>query len=488
MSVLHFPWLELSIVVPLLGAVLVACARHPERAQRISVWLTSITLVLATGASLDFTTLHAFEAHDRWDLISRLVGKDLFVIDELSSPLIPLAAVLYLATAIATLGSKIRRFSFAGSLASEAVLLATLSCREPWAIIVLLLAGAVFPFLELRKRHKPTRVYSLHMGLFAALLIGGQFVADLAVKRPELAFVAVALLSAAILIRSGVCPLHCWMTDLFEHATFGTALLFVTPMVGAYAAVHLVLPIASDGALRTIALASLFTAVYSAGMALVQTEARRFFCYLLLSHSSLVLVGLEIATPIGLTGALSVWLSVGLALSGFGLTLRSMESRLGRISLANFHGMAGHTPILATFFLLTGLASVGFPGTFGFIGTELLIDGVVDAYPLSGLAVVVAAALNGIAVMQAYFRVFTGTRHASTISLHSRLPERLAVLILTALILAGGLLPQPGIASRYHAAMELLDSRRNARPSDRASNLERNFAADARDVSRTDLK
>lgn len=459
MNVLHFPWLELSIAVPLIGAAFVAYRGDPVRAQRISVLITIVTLVLATGASLDFATLHVFEAHDRWDMSSRLIGQDLFVIDELSSPLIPLAALLYLATSMATMGTKIRRFSFAGSLASEAVLLATLSCRNSWGIVGLLLVGTIFPLLELRQRIKPMRVFALHMGFFAALLVSGQVFADLAVQHPQLSMLAVGLLSAAVLVRCGACPVHCWMADLFEHATFGTALLFVTPMVGAYAAVHLVLPIASDGALRTIALASLLTAVYAASMALVQIEARRFFSYLLLSHSSLVLVGLEIATPIGLTGALSVWMSVGLALSGFGLTLRSMEARLGRISLAKFHGMASHTPILATFFLLTGLASVGFPGTFGFLGTELLVDGVVEADPLSGLAMVVAAALNGMAVMQAYFKVFTGTRHESTISLHSKPQERLAVLILTALILGGGLWPQPGIASRYHAAVELLNLR-----------------------------
>src|SRR5690242_18991298 len=98
------------------------------------------------------------------------------------------------------------------------------------------------------------------------------------------------------------------MTDLFEHATFGTALLAVTPMIGAYGVMRMVLPIAPDWALRTIALVSLLTAVYAAGMALVQHEARRFFCYMFLSHSSLLLVGMESATPIGLTGALSVWL------------------------------------------------------------------------------------------------------------------------------------------------------------------------------------
>jgi NADH-quinone oxidoreductase subunit M len=246
------------------------------------------------------------------------------------------------------------------------------------------------------------------------------------------------------------------MTDLFEHASFGTALLFVTPMVGAYAAVRLVLPFAPDWVLRSLALLSLFTAVYAAGMALVQQEARRFFCYVFLSHSSLVLVGMELADKVGLTGALCVWLSVGLSLAGFGLTLRSVEARRGRLSLGQFHGLYEHMPMLAILFLVTGLSSIGFPGTLGFVGTELLIDGAVKIYPLVGTAIVVAGALNGLAVLQAYFRVFTGARHMTSIDLRMRPPERIAMLVFTLLILGGGIFPQPGVESRYEAAVKLM--------------------------------
>ena len=110
-------------------------------------------------------------------------------------------------------------------------------------------------------------------------------------------------------------------------------------------------------------------------------------------------------------------------------------------------------------FVLTGLASIGFPGTFGFVGTELLVDGVVEAYPTVGVAVVLAAAINGIAVVRAYFLLFTGTRYVSSISLEIRPRERYAVLLLAALILVGGLFPQPGVASRFGAAEQILRSR-----------------------------
>jgi len=302
-------------------------------------------------------------------------------------------------------------------------------------------------------------VFVVHMATCVVMLVAGLTLLETSRPGGIGSLVAIGLLAFAILIRSGCVPVHCWMTDLFENATLGTALLFVTPMAGAYAALRLVFPIAPEEALRTIALLSLVTAVYSAGMALVQREARRFFCYLFLSNSSLVLVGVELATPIGLTGALCVWLSVALSLAGAGLTLRAIESRAGRLSLAEYHGLYETMPSLALFFLLTSLASIGFPGTIGFVGAELLVEAAVDTYPGVGMLVVVAAALNGIAVMQAYFRLFTGASHPTAISLEARWSEWLAVAALTVCILGGGLFPQAGISNGYHAAVELIHRR-----------------------------
>ncbi|MEX0727188.1 MAG: proton-conducting transporter membrane subunit [Planctomycetaceae bacterium] len=459
MSELHLPWLEMSVLISAVGALWISLRPDPDRARRKSLVISSMALLCAFGAWQDFGTLHTFEAHDRWHLFSGVFGDDVFVIDELSAPLLPLVALLHLLTILATLRTKVQRFSFGMALASEAILLSTLSCKHPWMIIALLTLGTIPPFFELRQRRKPTRVYTIHMAAFVALMVLGQTLWSFSDGHNLQSIVGVSCLMGAVLLRSGIVPVHCWMTDLFEHATFGTALLYVASMAGAYAAVRLVLPIAPGWVLHGIAIVSLFTAFYAAGMALVQREARRFFCYLFLSNSSLVLVGLETVTAIGLTGALCVWISVGLSLVGFGLTLRSVESRIGRVTLNEYRGLYAHMPMLAAFFLLTGLASIGFPGTIGFVGIELLVEGAVEFYPLVGSSVVIVTALNGLAVLHAYFRIFTGTQHAGTIDLRIRRPERIAVLVLTALILGGGLYPQPGVASRYHAAIELVAER-----------------------------
>ena len=459
MNEVPLSWMGLAIAIPLIGAFAVGRTKDPDRARKWSAAITAATLLCACKVWSNFQLLSDSDSHAGARLISRFLGYDVFAIDQFSAPLLPLTAVLYFLTAVTTLRTKIRVFSFRMALVSEAIALATFASPGGWLLIGLLAVGTLPPYLELRARHRSTRVFVVHMALFVGLLAFGQTLVGLEGSAGAHSTWAILPLLIAVLVRCGIIPFHCWMTDLFEHATFGSALLFVIPFAGAYTAVRLVLPVAPDWILRSMGLVSLATAVYAAGMALIQRDARRLFCYLFLSHSALVLAGLEMLTPIGLTGALCVWLSVGLAMGGFGLTLRALEARVGRLSLVDFQGLYDHTPNLAMCFLLTGLASVGFPGTFGFVGTELLVDSAVETYLSVGVAVVVAAALNGIAVVKAYFLLFTGTRYFSSVSLMIARRERYAVLALAALIFSGGFVPQPGVESRHHAADELLHAR-----------------------------
>lgn len=463
MRALHFPWLELSILIAALGAVVVYFTSDRAQARRRSILYSGLTLVTSVGGWIDFGLLRTFEAHDSWDPIARLLGVEVLAVDELSAPLLPLVATLFFLTHLATLRTKLRDYSFAQSLASESIVLATLSCRTPWILIFLLAAGTIPPWMEFYRTRKPARVYVLHMAAFVLLLVLGQILLDRGQDSP-FALTGILLLTLAVLLRNGIVPAHGWLPDLFEHLSFGTAMLFITPMLGAYGMTRLVLPMAPLWVLKAVSFASLFTALYAASMALVQREARRFFSYILLSNASLVLVGLETATPIGLVGALSLWLAVSLSLTGFGLTMRCVESRVGRTSLLDFHGLYQQVPMLAALFLITGLASVGFPGTAGFVGLELLVEGAVRSDPLVGVAVVVVAALNGLAILHAYFRIFTGKTHAGTIDIRVRRAERISVLILTSLIFSGGLYPQPGVQTRYHAAVELYKLRASHRP------------------------
>jgi NADH-quinone oxidoreductase subunit M len=461
MNLLALPWLELALVVPLVGAACVWRVRDPERASRWCLGFAGATLACTLGVWAAYSYGAAVGAGP-WTLAPRLFDRLVLGVDELSAPLIPLVALLHFLTVLATARTKMGRFPFAAMLVGESLRLATFACLDPWALVVLLGVTTLPPFFELAGRGRPTRVYALHMGLYFGLLVFGWAAVNQDIPIP--AAWAAAPLFTAIMVRSGAVPFHVWVTDLFENGSFGTALLFVAPLVGVYTAVRLVLPVAPDWVLQGIGLVSLVTAFYAAGMAVVQRDGRRFFAFLFLSHASLIYVGMELHTVISLTGALALWLAVALSLSGLGLTLRALEARLGRLSLGEFRGLYAQSPALAVCFLLTGLASVGFPGTLGFVATELLVDGAVGANLFVGLVVVLTAALNGIAVVRAYLMLFTGGRYAGAVSLGITPRERFAVLTLAALILGGGLVPQGYIESRRRAARAVLDGRAKRLP------------------------
>jgi len=447
-------WLEVAVALPLLGALISAGLRDTRRAFPLSIACTGMALLAALVA---WAGVYAVDQpRGPTGLVPSGFTHLHLGLDRFNGPLAALTSLIYFLVILVTARTKMERFSFTWTLLAEAIQLATFGASEPWVLIGLLTAGTMPPLATLVRRGAATRVYCLHMGLFVGLMIVGWSLAE---ADTELTSTAAALLFAAVLVRCGTVPVHGWVVDWCEQATLGNALLFLVPLNGVYFAVRLVLPIAPDWVLQGIGIASLVTALYTACMATIQREARRFFAFLFLSHASLVLVGLELHTTIALTGALSMWFSVTLALGGFGLTLRALEARFGRLGMHKYLGLYEQCPALAICFLIMGLAVVGFPGTLGFVAGELLVDGAVGSNLAVGVIVVVAAALNGIAVMRAYFMLFTGARHESSIAMDTTPRERVAVVVLVTLVLAGGLFPQPGIASRHEAARSILHER-----------------------------
>ena len=157
MNELHFPWIESCIALLSLGAVAVGRVRSAEMARRLSMILTGLALLLMSGMYLDFRILSVWQAHDLLDVLQDAFGPGIFAVDDFSAPLLPLTALVFLLTTVATLRTKIRRFSFALTLLSEAIVIATFSCPEPWGVILLSALATAPPYLEMKARDRPTR-------------------------------------------------------------------------------------------------------------------------------------------------------------------------------------------------------------------------------------------------------------------------------------------------------------------------------------------
>jgi NADH-quinone oxidoreductase subunit M len=398
----------------------------------------------------------------------RLAGGDLVLVDGLTAMLLPYVAVVDLAVVLV---APRRAFASAGVrrlLAGAAVTFATLITSHPAALTALWAVSVVATWSTIRGTlggRATARVYGSMMGIAVACLAVGTalLVAD-PPWIPGSGTIGAAggwLVALAVMIRKGLIPFHSWYPALFSGASLATALVVTMPQVATYTGVRLLVGHA-DGVpheLVVLANAALLTATYGAALAVVQRDVRGLVGMLAMSQSAMVFAGLSGTVPTEIVGALAVWVSSGLALTGIGLVTWALESRGGRISIETLQGRFADAPALAAFFLLFGLAALGFPGTLSFVADDLMIAGTLDDHVHAGLLVILTTVFAAIAVVRGWFRVFGGPVTVDA-PRHAILPrERIALTGLLVILFGLGLYPGPFVRSLDKVAASLLASR-----------------------------
>ncbi len=199
--------------------------------------------------------------------------------------------------------------------------------------------------------------------------------------------------------------------------------------------------------------------LYGAIMALIQPDFRRLLAYSSISHLGFVVIGLFALNYQGLQGSLLTMINLGFSTAGLFFIAGFLYTRQQTTQLAAFGGMARHTPLLATFFLLIGLASIGLPGTNGFVGEFLILLGTFKAHWLYG-----AVAVTGVIFGAAYFLWYyeramlgpVGKAVKDSIGdLHLR--EMIIALSLSVMILWIGLYPAPFLRMMNGSVQALVD-------------------------------
>jgi NADH-quinone oxidoreductase subunit M len=439
-------FLVLAFLIPLAGSLLLVRMVAVERSRARSMHLGFAALAVIISILASVVSAGNFGAEPPGP-----VG-----LDGTGVVMMPLVALVSLLVPLSTQQTKFRRVPMASTLFSQSLATGMFIFTDDRVLLVLLALMVVPPVLELRSRKKSSRVFVLHMGLSLILMAGARFYLSVTDRGTIGYRTGVFIMSIGVLIRCGCLPFQGWVTDLIDKSSFGSGILYLVPVTGAYTLIRLLMPVASEGALHLVGYVLMANAFFCAGMAIVRQDARKYYSSLLNSLSSHALLGFVAYTSLGMTAGLCMWIAVTVSMTGFGMTIRGLESRVGRLSLDRYHGLYEQTPHLAMFFLITGLASVGFPGTVGFAGIELLLESLATSYPWIGTIIAVSTALNGIAVLRGYFRLFSGPQHMAGLSLQARLNERIALLALSLLILVFGFLPDLIVHSRLHAGEELM--------------------------------
>ena len=197
---------------------------------------------------------------------------------------------------------------------------------------------------------------------------------------------------ASFAVKMPMWPVHTWLPDAHVQApTAGSVILAgVLLKMGGYGFLRFSIPMFPEASADFIPLVfglSMVAVVYTSLVALVQNDMKKLIAYSSVAHMAIVTVGLFTFNQQGIEGAIIVMLSHGLVSGALFLCVGVIYDRLHTREISRYGGLSINMPKYALLFMLFTMASVGLPGTSGFVGEFLALAG---AYKVSTWATLIA--------------------------------------------------------------------------------------------------
>jgi len=191
-------------------------------------------------------------------------------------------------------------------------------------------------------------------------------------------------LLASFVIKIPVWPVHTWLPEAYSEAPIGAAALLggVLLKVGGYIFLRFsipMLPAATDILAPLVYALAVFALIYISFVVFMITQAhgslKKWVAYATLAHMGFGYIGMFTLTTQGLQGAVIVLVSYGLIAVALFCAVGMLEERAGTCQIAKISGVVKTMPIFAFSTMVFILASVGMPGTSGFVGEFLVLVG-----------------------------------------------------------------------------------------------------------------
>ncbi|MBT8337365.1 MAG: NADH-quinone oxidoreductase subunit M [Gemmatimonadetes bacterium] len=198
-----------------------------------------------------------------------------------------------------------------------------------------------------------------------------------------------AAFALAFSIKVPVFPLHTWLPDAHVEApTPGSVVLAAVLLkMGTYGFLRFLLPLFPAASqhptvVSTMMILGVIGIIYAAWVAAVQPDAKKLVAYTSVAHMGFVVIGIFALNVNGLQGGLVVMVSHGVSTGALFLLLGMLYERRHTRRIEDFGGLGRVAPMLATAFVVTALASIGLPGTSGFVGEFLALLGAFESRPI----------------------------------------------------------------------------------------------------------
>ena len=156
------------------------------------------------------------------------------------------------------------------------------------------------------------------------------------------------------------------------------------------------LPLASDQFVPLVFTLSVVAVIYTSLVALMQEDMKKLIAYSSVAHMGFVTIGIFTFNTQGIEGGIFQMLSHGIVSAALFLCVGVIYDRIHSREIARYGGLVNRMPVYAFTFMIFMLASVGLPGTAGFVGEILILVGVYQVNTwvaaLAALGVILGAA------------------------------------------------------------------------------------------------
>lgn len=179
-------------------------------------------------------------------------------------------------------------------------------------------------------------------------------------------------------IKIPVFPFHTWQANTYEKSpTIGTMLLSgIMLKMGIYSILRWQMPIAgnvSENILKTVIVLCIIGIIYASLIALRSNNLKRLLAYSSMAHVGLIAAGAYVGNSTGYQGAIIQMVAHGFVVVGLFYLADIIHKRYDTYEIKEMGGIRSQAPKFTTFFLIILFASIGLPGTFGFIGEFTLL-------------------------------------------------------------------------------------------------------------------
>lgn len=281
---------------------------------------------------------------------------------------------------------------------------------------------------------------------------------------PDIQTIIFFLLFYGLAIRIPLFPLHGWLPVAAEHGMVAIApVLLLGVKTGIFGLIRFVLPLLPDAVLRWHEFIVAFAATgifYAALLALMQVNLRRLLAFAVVSHTSILVIGLFSLNHEAFQGGVMLAVNFGLAITGLLFTTGFIFWRTRTLLLDKLGGLFDQLPLFGITFFVAGLSIIGMPGTPGFDSVHLVLEASIHRF--GAIFTVTAAVGNVIAagfLLWAFQRAFLAPTQAVSMTKKDIYPasiqEKLLALMVMAILLSTGFYSEPWLDLIEHSLLGL---------------------------------